>query len=172
MIHRRDFLVRALQGSSLLAASAVVPEFVVNTARAAEAGKDSVLVLVELTGGNDGLNTVIPYADDTYHKARPTLRFTKQQVVREVLNSGDAFGSQAAGGERVLVEFVSANPTGPLHVGHGRQAALGDAICNLLATQGLTQRFAVVRVAFTHYDFIHSVAAFENVSWHVAALRF
>lgn len=60
----------------------------------------------------------------------------KQQVVREVLNSGDAFGSQPAGGERVLVEFVSANPTGPLHVGHGRQAALGDAICNLLATQG------------------------------------
>jgi len=37
---------------------------------------------------------------------------------------------------RVLVEFVSANPTGPLHVGHGRQAALGDAICNLLASQG------------------------------------
>jgi uncharacterized protein (DUF1501 family) len=39
-------------------------------------------VLIELSGGNDGLNTVIPYADDTYHKARPTLRFTKQQVVR------------------------------------------------------------------------------------------
>ena len=38
--------------------------------------------------------------------------------------------------QRVLVEFVSANPTGPLHVGHGRQAALGDAICNLFATQG------------------------------------
>ncbi len=38
---------------------------------------------------------------------------------------------------KVLVEFVSANPTGPLHVGHGRQAALGDAICNLLETQGL-----------------------------------
>ncbi len=60
----------------------------------------------------------------------------KQQVVREVLAAADAFGHQAAGGERVLVEFVSANPTGPLHVGHGRQAALGDAICNLLATQG------------------------------------
>jgi arginyl-tRNA synthetase len=64
-------------------------------------------------------------------------------------------GGQAAGGARgagrrrtrfggvspptaahVLVEFVSANPTGPLHVGHGRQAALGDAICNLYATQG------------------------------------
>ena len=35
-----------------------------------------------------------------------------------------------------MVEFVSANPTGPLHVGHARQAALGDAICNLLETQG------------------------------------
>ena len=60
----------------------------------------------------------------------------KQQVVREVLASGAAFGRQPATGERVLVEFVSANPTGPLHVGHGRQAALGDAICNLLASQG------------------------------------
>lgn len=60
----------------------------------------------------------------------------KQAVVAEVLQSGEGFGRQAATGERVLVEFVSANPTGPLHVGHGRQAALGDAICNLLATQG------------------------------------
>ncbi len=60
----------------------------------------------------------------------------KQQVVREVLQGGAAFGQQPANDERVLVEFVSANPTGPLHVGHGRQAALGDAICNLLATQG------------------------------------
>ncbi len=60
----------------------------------------------------------------------------KQQVVREVLAARDAFGHQPADSERVLVEFVSANPTGPLHVGHGRQAALGDAICNLLATQG------------------------------------
>ncbi|WP_399682018.1 arginine--tRNA ligase [Xenophilus sp.] len=61
----------------------------------------------------------------------------KQQVVREVLEAGEAFGRKPeASGEKVLVEFVSANPTGPLHVGHGRQAALGDAICNLLATQG------------------------------------
>ena len=60
----------------------------------------------------------------------------KQQIVREVLSAGEGFGRQPATGERVLVEFVSANPTGPLHVGHGRQAALGDAICNLLAAQG------------------------------------
>jgi arginyl-tRNA synthetase len=60
----------------------------------------------------------------------------KQAVVHEVLQAGADFGSQPAQANKVLVEFVSANPTGPLHVGHGRQAALGDAICNLLATQG------------------------------------
>ncbi|MBS0595233.1 MAG: arginine--tRNA ligase [Proteobacteria bacterium] len=60
----------------------------------------------------------------------------KQAVVAEVLRAGDAFGSLPAHGARALVEFVSANPTGPLHVGHARQAALGDSLCNLLQTQG------------------------------------
>ena len=60
----------------------------------------------------------------------------KQQIVREVLAQGAAFGSQVRTGHRMMVEFVSANPTGPLHVGHGRQAALGDAICSLYQTQG------------------------------------
>jgi arginyl-tRNA synthetase len=60
----------------------------------------------------------------------------KQQTVREVLAAKACFGYQKENGQRLLVEFVSANPTGPLHVGHGRQAALGDAICNLFATQG------------------------------------
>jgi len=60
----------------------------------------------------------------------------KQQIVREVLTDGVQFGVLPPNGQRMMVEFVSANPTGPLHVGHGRQAALGDAICNLCATQG------------------------------------
>ena len=60
----------------------------------------------------------------------------RQAVVREVLAGGACFGRQADNRQPVLVEFVSANPTGPLHVGHGRQAALGDAICNLFETQG------------------------------------
>jgi len=60
----------------------------------------------------------------------------KQAIVHEVLQAAECFGDQPAQAHKVLVEFVSANPTGPLHVGHGRQAALGDAICNLLATQG------------------------------------
>ncbi len=60
----------------------------------------------------------------------------RQAVVAEVLAAADGFGRQAGNGRRVMVEFVSANPTGPLHVGHGRQAALGDSMCNLMQTQG------------------------------------
>jgi uncharacterized protein (DUF1501 family) len=82
MFHRRQFLTHALQGSSLVALSAVVPQFVARTAQAAVAGKDNILVVLELNGGNDGLNTVIPYADDLYHKARPTLRQTRDVVIR------------------------------------------------------------------------------------------
>jgi len=60
----------------------------------------------------------------------------KQAVVAEVLRDGAQFGLQPAHGARALVEFVSANPTGPLHLGHARQAALGDALSSLFATQG------------------------------------
>jgi arginyl-tRNA synthetase len=60
----------------------------------------------------------------------------KQAIVADVLAAGDQFGWQPANAHKVLVEFVSANPTGPLHVGHGRQGALGDALCNLFETQG------------------------------------
>ncbi len=60
----------------------------------------------------------------------------KQQIVREVLGAGARFGIAEPNGQKLMVEFVSANPTGPLHVGHGRQAALGDAICSLFQTQG------------------------------------
>jgi len=61
---------------------------------------------------------------------------TRQAVVGEVLRALGCYGLKSASGQRVMVEFVSANPTGPLHVGHGRNAALGDSLCNLLATQG------------------------------------
>jgi arginyl-tRNA synthetase len=61
----------------------------------------------------------------------------RQAVVRDVLAGRDRYGrSDALAGQRVMVEFVSANPTGPLHLGHGRQAALGDAIARLLEWQG------------------------------------
>jgi arginyl-tRNA synthetase len=64
------------------------------------------------------------------------LPAARQAVVAEVLASGVKFGWRTSAPRKALVEFVSANPTGPLHVGHGRQAALGDAICNLFETQG------------------------------------
>ena len=66
-------------------------------------------------------------------RLRPQAR---QAVVREVLDQGVRYGLRPASGERVMVEFVSANPTGPLHVGHGRNAALGDSLAQLLETQG------------------------------------
>ncbi len=62
----------------------------------------------------------------------------KTEVVTAVLGQKKTFGKRTGdGASRAMVEFVSANPTGPLHVGHGRQAALGDAIANLLDTQGI-----------------------------------
>ncbi|GAA3907559.1 arginine--tRNA ligase [Halomonas cibimaris] len=59
------------------------------------------------------------------------------QIVAQVLDAGDTFGRSMIGqGKKVQVEFVSANPTGPLHVGHGRGAAIGDSLCRLLEATG------------------------------------
>src|SRR5438876_12139351 len=78
---RREFLAT----SGLVAWGLSVPTFLGRTARAAgTAGrpgtKDTTLVVVQLTGGNDGLNTVIPFADPEYAKLRPTLKIGKDQV--------------------------------------------------------------------------------------------
>ncbi len=60
-----------------------------------------------------------------------------KQTLFDIEAEGPRYGLRDIGkGEKVLVEFVSANPTGPLHVGHGRGAALGDALANLLAATG------------------------------------
>ena len=61
------------------------------------------------------------------------------RVIAEIHRLGPAYGNSDLGaGVKVQVEFVSANPTGPLHIGHGRGAALGDALANLLAATGHT----------------------------------
>jgi arginyl-tRNA synthetase len=60
----------------------------------------------------------------------------RQAVLAAIASQGAAFGRAPRNGDKVLVEFVSANPTGPLHVGHARQAALGDAICRLFDANG------------------------------------
>ncbi len=70
-----------------------------------------------------------------------------QQVAREVLRAGDAFGRRApkSTGKRVMVEFVSANPTGPIHIGHARGAFMGDAVSRLLEAAGhdVTREFYI-----------------------------
>ncbi|MFJ5446617.1 arginine--tRNA ligase [Methylobacillus methanolivorans] len=61
----------------------------------------------------------------------------KQAVVRDIQREGAQFGHNQVGqGRKIQVEFVSANPTGPLHVGHGRGAAVGDCLARLLAANG------------------------------------
>ena len=61
------------------------------------------------------------------------------QVLQTIQDNGSSYGTSHIGkGKRILLEFVSANPTGPLHVGHGRGAALGQAIATLLEAVGFT----------------------------------
>jgi arginyl-tRNA synthetase len=93
------------------------------------------------------------------------LRLTpaaQQAAVRAVLNVGERYGrGRSFQGQRVMVEYVSANPTGPLHVGHGRQAALGDALAALLEAQG----------ASVHREFYYNDAGaqIENLARSVRA---
>ncbi|HEU0229127.1 MAG TPA: arginine--tRNA ligase [Burkholderiaceae bacterium] len=65
----------------------------------------------------------------------------RQAVLDDIAEQGPDYGFLPGNDQKVLVEFVSANPTGPLHVGHARQAALGDALCDLFSSQG----YAVTR---------------------------
>jgi arginyl-tRNA synthetase len=73
-------------------------------------------------------------------------RACKQSVVNHILTSGAAFGASSGGaGKKIQIEFVSANPTGPLHVGHGRGAAYGACVANVLEATGheVTREFYI-----------------------------
>ena len=79
MISRRQFL----KASSLLALAPTVPVFLARTARAAEPRRDGrALVVLELSGGNDGINTVVPFKDEGYARHRRALRLPKDLLVK------------------------------------------------------------------------------------------
>lgn len=80
---RRDFLKATLGASTLLSFTPAAPNFLVRSLMAAAPqsdDRDTVLVVVQLSGGNDGLNTVVPYGDDEYARNRTTLRLPTKDL--------------------------------------------------------------------------------------------
>ena len=82
MSNRRNFLKQSLAGSAVISLSGAVPNFLLGASRPESARKEKILVVVQLSGGNDGLNTVIPYGDDDYYKNRFTLAINKDNVLK------------------------------------------------------------------------------------------
>jgi uncharacterized protein (DUF1501 family) len=109
MLSRRDFL----KSSTLLALAPTVPVFLARTARAATPQRDGrVLVVIQLDGGNDGINTVVPFADEGYAKHRKALRLAKERLVKVNDQVGlhpalQEFGKLLEAGRLAVVQGVS-----------------------------------------------------------------
>ena len=83
MITRRDILISGLQGSTLIAPAPTLPGFLARTARAAGPAQDSrILVVLQLSGGNDGINTVVPFKDDGYARHRRAIRLSEKRLIK------------------------------------------------------------------------------------------
>lgn len=99
---RREFLKSALGTPALLSLAGPVPAMLSRAAAATDNRKQTVLVALQLTGGNDGLNTVVPYADDAYGRARTTLRLTARDVLK--IDDHVGFHPKMTGFARLLKE--------------------------------------------------------------------
>ena len=83
MFSRRSFLSTTLRSSTLVALSSTVPDFLARSARATEPVRDDrVLVVIELNGGNDGINTVVPYRDEGYQRHRSATRLATSDLIK------------------------------------------------------------------------------------------
>ncbi len=97
---------------------------------------EDILSITKDSIANSGLAEAPELVGPGFYNLR-LKKHTQQRIIADILQLGSKFGhATAKNQEKTMVEFVSANPTGPLHVGHGRQAALGDAIAALLEAQG------------------------------------
>ncbi len=131
-----------------------VPEFVVEIPNNPEHGHFAANLPMTLAASQrrapreiagvlvEGLVEAHPFLEGVAIAGPGFLNFTVRpeawnRMLEEILALGPDYGrSDLGAGERILVEFVSANPTGPLHLGHGRGAALGDSLCRILAFCG------------------------------------
>lgn len=145
--------IAVLRADGTLAADAATPDFVIERPRDASHGDfstNAAMTIAKAARSNpralaQALVAALPTDEAidrvdiagpgfiNFHLAPAAWR----AVVRDVHSQGDAYGrNTSGGGQTVGVEYVSANPTGPLHVGHGRAAAIGDSIARLLAANG------------------------------------
>ena len=107
----------------LASAEKKAPRSIADTIAESIRGRDTVLARVKVAGPGF-INLFV--ADEYWHNS-----------LRDIEKLGDAYGESKIGeGKRVQIEFVSANPTGPIHVGHGRGAAIGDVLANILKAVG------------------------------------
>ncbi len=149
--------IDALRGNGTLPADTVTPEFVVERPKTREHGDfatNAAMLLAKAARSNpralaQALVGALPAGDDiakveiagpgfiNFHLAPAAY----QREVAAVLKHGHEYGRNTSGqGRTVGVEYVSANPTGPLHVGHGRAAAIGDCLARLMAANGWNAR--------------------------------
>jgi arginyl-tRNA synthetase len=145
--------IQALQGDATLPADLVVPGFVIERARSREHGDfacNAAMLLARPAGAKprelaeklvaalpaNRLLAKVEIAGPGFINFHLTTDACHAEV-RCILEQGDRYGRNDSGGGRTVgVEFVSANPTGPLHVGHGRAAAIGDCLSRLLDATG------------------------------------
>ena len=170
--------IEALRAAGTVPADVAIPDFVIERPRERAHGDfstNAAMLLARPARGNpralaQALVGALPTSADVakvdiagpgfinFHLSPAAY----EREIARVLEQGEGYGrSDAGGGTRVGVEYVSANPTGPLHVGHGRAGAIGDSIARLLAATG----WELVR----EYYYNDAGAQIENLARSVQA---